>query len=681
MAQVVVGSNPITHPRILSGDFGAKRNRKFFLTKRETAYLIKNKMKKRDFSLKEQLIILIIIAGIIPIIVTSVFFYRSASQMAFNNFYRHVMYLIDRAEREVEYNLGELRESTVAVKRLIMPFFLGEAKYEELKEKVARYLKKSNSFTRIDAISARGNLFSSQGIPFNWPKEIIEKVKRDKYYLDISVAKASKRSVLNFYVAVYENKTFLGILHLEAQPAALGVIKTLGANIGAVSLIYDKRGKLLFPLHNKKLVDYYEGIVKRDGKDAFSGAAKKTSIKNYLLLGHKKYYLFFSHLAVSDWFIGMIIPKNVLFYQAGINSLRSAIFGMSFLFLVLDILLLLFLPEKFVSPLKQVTSVLAFLAAGEGDLSKKIEISANNEIGEIAFLFDKYLENLGKMVSQIRWTANEALDFSQRLSASTKEISSTAVDITANVQGVSEEATVQREKVKKILELSEESKRAAERIVKSAEEALGAMGMAVHNSYGAGESFSAGYATEVMDKLSEIIIKSSNDVKELGQQSQKISDIVRMLNEVSEKTNLLSLNAAIEAAHAGEAGRGFAVVAEEVKNLADESRRFSIDIERFISGLQVVLSRVLDTTEGTYVMMNNIINAIVVQLKNSGDISKIVEKLSEISENNVIASQKVASATQEQTSALEELSASSQELLRLATSLNEIVTRFKTSSS
>ena len=225
------------------------------------------------------------------------------------------------------------------------------------------------------------------------------------------------------------------------------------------------------------------------------------------------------------------------------------------------------------------------------------------------------------------------------------------------------------------------AERDAERIVKSAEEALSAMGMAVNNSYGAGESLSAGYATEVMDKLSEIIIKSSNDVKELGQQSRKISDIVRMLNEVSEKTNLLSLNAAIEAAHAGEAGRGFAVVAEEVKNLADESRRFSIDIERFISGLQVVLSRVLDTTEGTYIMMNNIINAIVVQLKNSGDISKIVEKLSEISENNVIASQKVASATQEQTSALEELSASSQELLRLATSLNEMVSRFKMASS
>lgn len=208
-----------------------------------------------------------------------------------------------------------------------------------------------------------------------------------------------------------------------------------------------------------------------------------------------------------------------------------------------------------------------------------------------------------------------------------------------------------------------------------------------------------------MHEINESVSVTTGVIRSLGNRSKEINKIVGFITEIANQTNLLALNAAIEAARAGEHGKGFAVVADEVRKLAEESRKSTEQITTMISMIQEETERAVESMEkqniqvvgglqftqnaesafmnikGSIGEVTERVQEVNVSIEDllslSQSISEAIEKVQKIAEVSVLASQEVSAGTEENVASIEEVSASAQNLSSLAENLQLLIGRFK----
>jgi len=309
----------------------------------------------------------------------------------------------------------------------------------------------------------------------------------------------------------------------------------------------------------------------------------------------------------------------------------------------------------------------------QGDLTVTVAPASERDV--LGAAVAEMLEALRAIISQVTTAATEMSAASQELTATSSETSRAVDDITRAVQEVAAGAERQVLMVQTTRDLAAESAGAAEHASNVANEGIGA----------------AEQATGAMGVVKQSSAEVVEAIGELATRSDRIGGIVETITAIAGQTNLLALNAAIEAARAGEQGRGFAVVAEEVRKLAEESRRAAEQIAELVGEIQVETKRTVGVvTEGatrsdegativaeTRVAFGQIGVAVEDMSHRIERIAHASSEVAAVAEQSSAATEQVSASAEQTNAAVQQISASSQQLAATAQSLERLVAHFR----
>ena len=352
--------------------------------------------------------------------------------------------------------------------------------------------------------------------------------------------------------------------------------------------------------------------------------------------------------------------KDVAAAQATYTEIVFLIVGVLIFSILIGVVIALWLAQHISKPLISVTQVTQ--AVAEGNLGIDIpEVTNQDEIGVLAGA-------IAQMVDSLRQVIGQVLEQAADVAAATEEIS-------AGTEQAASGAQVQAKETQAITERISEMAAAAQEMAANAEQAAESSEKALNNGEQGQHVVTA--AVTGMHNLQA-------SIQELGARSEQIGDIVNVIDDIAEQTNLLALNAAIEAARAGEHGKGFAVVADEIRKLAERSGKATKEISKLIAGIQKETNKAVDASqEGAKgsaqagEVFGDIVNLVRETVYMVEQIAVASTSVADLATKSIGAVQSVAAVTEEFAAASEETAASATSLAVMSENLRQAVSRFR----
>jgi methyl-accepting chemotaxis protein len=364
----------------------------------------------------------------------------------------------------------------------------------------------------------------------------------------------------------------------------------------------------------------------------------------------------------TGWVLVSTIQTHIVFAQTDVIIRHSVM-----LFIILAVLItaaLVFLIKRITRPIVVVSSALRDISQGEGDLTRTLKVSAKNEIGQLAEYFNQTMGKIRNMVLIIKKQAEALSSIGKDLSSEMTSTASAVDQITGNIESVKSQIENQSASV-------DQTNATMESIHSNIDKMTGQIEIqseVVAKSSAAIEQMIANIksVTQTLEKNSasvKALIEASNvgrnsvqdvsaDIQAIAKESEGLLEINAVMENIASQTNLLSMNAAIEAAHAGEAGKGFAVVADEIRKLAESSSEQSNTISTVLKKIKASIDKIGASTNSV--------------LAKFGAIDEGVNTVSE--------------ETESIKNAMEEQSVGSQQILEVVSKLSDTTSQVKASS-
>ena len=307
------------------------------------------------------------------------------------------------------------------------------------------------------------------------------------------------------------------------------------------------------------------------------------------------------------------------------------LFMLSIALIVVTAIGVVYIAHRMVAPIQSMANNLNDIAQGEGDLTKRLSVSGEDEIAQLGRSFNLFVDKLQGIISDVAAATSKVKEGAQSISGQTKAMAAQLVSHNNETDQV----------VTAITQMSSTANEVAQNTTQVAEATQAATGDVANAQACVDNSL-----TEISGLMAQIN-QAADSIKSLSEQSKKINSVLSVIGGIAEQTNLLALNAAIEAARAGEQGRGFAVVADEVRSLASRTQASTLEINEMLADLHKLVAqavKAMDESQQSCVRSVDSSRAISESL---GSVTSAVTAINDMSTQIATAATEQSSVTEE----------------------------------
>lgn len=518
------------------------------------------------------------------------------------------------------------------------------------------------------------------------------------------IAKVSGKPIVVIAVPVMNNGKVTGVIGgaieltylselVEAHKVGKSGHVTVAQSNGVVIVSPQKDKEMKYnPLTDDKAHDTEKEIWK-------NMVAGKTGVTRFNFEG-SDIFKAYAPIPNANWSIVANLPVDDL--NSELQKFNLIFIASGIVLLLITLVVVYFFANNIAKPIKVLEESTRKIA--DGDITNfKIDISSKDEIGSLANSFVQMVNNLRDLIQKISIASEQVSSSSEELTANATQ-SAEAAEQVANssmqtAHGTEQQSVLVNQTLELVVDMSAKSKHSANNI----EHAVVVIDQATEEANNGNEAVDI--AIQQMNKIQSTVESSAEVVTELGESSKEIGKIVETISNIAGQTNLLALNAAIEAARAGEHGRGFAVVADEVRKLAESSQEAAKQIAIIINDIQkktnVAVNAMTNGTsevkKGAEVVndagaafqnitkqvseVTKVVKGISQELNalvsNSEQIVNATESVDKLSRQITTETENISAAAEEQSASMQEIAASSKSLADLAEQLQEAGRHFK----
>lgn len=535
---------------------------------------------------------------------------------------------------EKEINIP-LSISKAMSQNLFTNTWLNNNEPEEETANIIEYLKvmqtENNAITSFIVSGTTKKYYTPQGISRTissssdqWFFNFINSNK--SYSLDIDIDHKLKKAALFINYRTPDNKSITGIGMGISQVVKLISNYKLGEN----GLVYIASPDGKIKIHPDDIVPYDSDLNSYLGETLSENLLNKKEVKVLQTHSNKNAIVAAQYIPSLNWFVIAEIPTDELYGPINNSSLK--LIGLNIVVATLLIILGLWVAMGVAKPVAQAARMLNTISTGDADLTKTMPVMTGDEVGKLAVSFNNFISQLHVLISSVSRN-------STRVSEAVEDLASAANSTKKNTEN-------QQQSVDMVAAAINEMGATVQEISKNAHDTADAAKYAFQDTQD-GQAV-VDKTVSGINSVYEKVQSASSVIQTLAEDVGEISTVLEVIRGISEQTNLLALNAAIEAARAGEQGRGFAVVADEVRTLAKRTQESTEEINSMIQKLQ-------GGAKDAVSAMNSGIETAGDAVENADIAGKSLEKITSAINSISDISTQVATATEEQSSVVEEL--------------------------